>query len=249
MPLKNSIKIMANIISFEMNIVWSRLVLWLNIVLITIFSLLYYESGLYSENPLFPNMGRLENLSAMAGAIKSSSNIYVIILTITCVFTWSRFSGDILKTLLSLPISRKIFFICNIINIFLPPYIIFLSSHIFAGTYILNRVLLTDIMILIPLILLQTLLIVSIVTLISLILKNSIISLFLVLSIFTLPSQFPELKYIDPMYFYKTTLTYIWGLGKDVSYLNVIELLGLDLSITIVMLILSLIYFLKMDID
>ncbi|RLE91395.1 MAG: hypothetical protein DRN04_12920 [Thermoprotei archaeon] len=248
---KNILRLLINIMSLQMSVTWSRLVLWITIILLITITLLYYQSAPYTVDPYSVEMSKMESLSAMRDALVLSSMIYTMILIIIGVMAWTMpLKRCLVKTFLSLPIGRSVFFIGNVFNIFLPPFIVFLVAHVFAGLYILSYVSVFDLLLLFPLILLNTLFIVSIVTLISLIVKDSIVSLFLASSIFLLPYQFPmQLKYINSCYFYTVTVAYIWHCVKHVSYSEAINLIAVTSLVTSIALILSFIYFLKMDVD
>jgi len=203
-------------------------------------------------------------------AFTSSTVIYTVFLVAITAVSWSNaIDRKLAKNILSLPISRKVFFASKIISIVIPPYLTYIASHLFSQIYLDNFINFHSILITVLLTALYTLYVVSLTTLIFLIVKNSIATVLLTISILFLPlagSVPPEFKYALASNCYSAALDYVHysycasAFNNPLlvrKYLRKANLALSELhtsliiftSVTLISLIVSYIYFKKIDLD
>ncbi|RLE94294.1 MAG: hypothetical protein DRN04_03890 [Thermoprotei archaeon] len=257
-----------SLLIFELETLWSKVLTYVMLVIFISSTLSYYNSSILFDTCELCVISL--RFTEIWNAFTSSTVIYTVFLVAITAVSWSNaIDRKLAKNILSLPISRKVFFASKIISIVIPPYLTYIASHLFSQIYLDNFINFHSILITVLLTALYTLYVVSLTTLIFLIVKNSIATVLLTISILFLPlagSVPPEFKYALASNCYSAALDYVHysycasAFNNPLlvrKYLRKANLALSELhtsliiftSVTLISLIVSYIYFKKIDLD
>jgi len=241
------LKELAEMLPLEVDVVWTRPVLWMNILVLT-------ASVLTSIRAEICEDVRAAKY-ALILAVERPSHVFTVFLAVLCAYSWTRLIGEgVVKNVLTLPVSRPTLFLAKTLGISVIPLLTMYALYLAAGPYLLGLLTFYDVAVLLPLFLLHSFLVTSAATLASLLVRESIVATFMSVILFTGLdyARYVQsgLKYLSVSYYYRTVLTgLLFGGAAGDAFSEAVKCLGAFLALSAALFLSSYMYFGRMDLD
>ncbi len=244
MPSVRWARELADLVALEASLTWTRLLLWLNVLVLVPLALSAYPASPELLDPA----ARLRSLGAVRVAAVISSQAFHVLVAVTCSISWARaLERGVLRNVLTLPVSRRSAFAAKFLTSVSIPTAAYVGAHALAQLYTLPSVGPADVAVMALVVLLRAAFLGSLSTLAALLVKDSVSSLFLSVALAELVDHVGEefdLKWLGRDY-YDLALSSIYSADAAGAATAVLPMLAASLAA----LAASLAYFSRMDLD